>query len=170
MDAIADRTADRAVSSIFIYSREAHPGEIYRHHATMDDKRHHAKALRDDAGIRRRILLDDIDLVETGPGIEVVFRPGGQIVHDGDVMAAADQRVHDVGGNEASSSSHKYPHGWHGWSDTSLFLLPVTSDGPSNTRSAGRCPGISGHHSPLNPGSAHLIDQSLRGPGQMLPL
>ena len=74
MDAIADRTADRAVSSIFIYSREAHPGEIYRHHATMDDKRHHARALRDDAGIRRRILLVvRLDL----PGCRVALRIHG---------------------------------------------------------------------------------------------
>ena len=61
MDIIADRYADRAVSSVFIYTREAHPGEFYRHHTTIDDKRHHARALRDVVGIRRRILLDDVN-------------------------------------------------------------------------------------------------------------
>ncbi len=85
MDAIADRTADRAVSSIFIYSREAHPGEIYRHHATMDDKRHHARALRDDAGIRRRILLDDIEgtahqAYGTLPNMTWIFGRGGLVL------------------------------------------------------------------------------------------
>ena len=86
MDAIADRTADRAVSSIFIYSREAHPGEIYRHHATMDDKRHHAKALRDVAGIRRRILLDDVagtahQAYGTLPNMAWIFGRGGLILY-----------------------------------------------------------------------------------------
>ena len=32
MDDLADRFADRGVSSVFIYTREAHPGENYRHH------------------------------------------------------------------------------------------------------------------------------------------
>jgi hypothetical protein len=61
MDAIADRHADRAVRSVFIYTREAHPGEIYRHHTSMDVKRHHAGALRAVVGIKRQILLDGLD-------------------------------------------------------------------------------------------------------------
>ena len=61
MDAISDRHADQAVSSVFIYTREAHPGENYRHHTDMDVKRQHARVLRDDTGIKRRILLDDLE-------------------------------------------------------------------------------------------------------------
>lgn len=60
MDDMARRWADRAVSSVFVYTREAHPGEHYRHHTSMDDKRHHARALRDESGVQRRILLDDL--------------------------------------------------------------------------------------------------------------
>jgi hypothetical protein len=60
MDALADRYAHRGVTSAFLYTREAHPGENYRHHRSMDDKRRRARALRDEAGVRRTILLDDL--------------------------------------------------------------------------------------------------------------
>lgn len=61
METLSDRHANRAVRSVFIYTREAHPGEHYRHHATMDDKRHHARAFRDHCRVRRQILLDELD-------------------------------------------------------------------------------------------------------------
>src|SRR5260370_39434403 len=60
MEALADRYASRAVSSVFIYTREAHPGENYRYHTSMEDKRRNANAFREHSKIRRRILLDDL--------------------------------------------------------------------------------------------------------------
>ena len=60
METLADRYASRAVSSVFIYTREAHPGENYRHHISMDDKRRNARAFREHSKIRRRMLLDDL--------------------------------------------------------------------------------------------------------------
>ena len=39
MEDLHARYADRAVRSVFIYTHEAHPGENYRHHTSMDDKR-----------------------------------------------------------------------------------------------------------------------------------
>jgi hypothetical protein len=61
MEVLAYRYASRAVRSVFIYTREAHPGENYRHHASMDDKRRNAAAFREHSGIRRQILLDDLN-------------------------------------------------------------------------------------------------------------
>lgn len=61
MEDIARRYADRAVRSVFLYTREAHPGELYRHHGSMDDKRHHARAFQRDSGTQRQILLDDLE-------------------------------------------------------------------------------------------------------------
>ena len=61
MDAIADRFADRAVRSVFVYTREAHPGEFYRHHTSMEGKRENARALREIVGITRQVLLDGLD-------------------------------------------------------------------------------------------------------------
>ena len=60
MDDLADRYADRAVRSVFVYTREAHPGEHYRHHTSMDDKRHHARAFQEQFSVSRPILLDDL--------------------------------------------------------------------------------------------------------------
>lgn len=61
MDDLADRFASRAVRSVFVYTREAHPGENYRHHATMDDKRRNARAFAAHSTVRRQILLDALD-------------------------------------------------------------------------------------------------------------
>ena len=61
MDDLADAYADRGVSSAFIYTREAHPGENYRHHSSMDDKRANAEAFVEHSKVRRPILLDTLD-------------------------------------------------------------------------------------------------------------
>lgn len=61
MDDLADRYADRAVSSVFLYTREAHPGENYRHHTSMEDKRANAGAFQEQYGVRRPILLDTLE-------------------------------------------------------------------------------------------------------------
>ena len=60
MDALADRHADRAVRSAFIYVREAHPGENYPHLTSMDQKRDHARVLKKNLGLKREIFLDDL--------------------------------------------------------------------------------------------------------------
>jgi hypothetical protein len=61
MNSMAERYADRGVGSIFLYTHEAHPGEHYPHHTSMEQKRRHAEALRDVLGVTRPILLDAMD-------------------------------------------------------------------------------------------------------------
>ena len=61
MEDLARRYADRAVRSVFIYTREAHPGENYRHHESMDDKRSNARAFIEHSGLEREVLLDSLD-------------------------------------------------------------------------------------------------------------
>jgi predicted lipoprotein len=61
MDDLADRYADRGVTSVFVYSREAHPAENYRHHTSMDVKRANARAFQQHSSVRRKILLDDLE-------------------------------------------------------------------------------------------------------------
>lgn len=61
MDDMAQRYADRGVTSVFIYTREAHPGENLPHHTSQDLKRAHARAFQTECNVRRRILLDDLD-------------------------------------------------------------------------------------------------------------
>jgi hypothetical protein len=61
MNAIADKYAGRDIGSIFLYSNEAHPGEIYPHLMSMEQKVEHGRALRDVYGVTRPIVLDGMD-------------------------------------------------------------------------------------------------------------
>lgn len=61
MDDLQDRYAARGVSSAFIYSREAHPAEHYRHHRSFEEKVSHAQAFADHCQLRRPLLVDDIE-------------------------------------------------------------------------------------------------------------
>ena len=59
MEAMAEEFADRA-HSLFIYTREAHPGEIYPHHTSIEQKFQYAADFRE-AGLERPILVDSLD-------------------------------------------------------------------------------------------------------------
>ncbi len=61
MNALADELAEQDVGSIFLYTHEAHPGEIYPRHTSMAQKFAHARDLRDTLGVTRPILLDGLD-------------------------------------------------------------------------------------------------------------
>ena len=61
MDDLAERFANRGVTSVFVYTREAHPAENYRHHTCMEDKRSNARALVAHSGVKRAVLLDDLE-------------------------------------------------------------------------------------------------------------
>lgn len=53
--------ADRGVRSVFIYVREAHPGEHYPAHAAFEQKLQHARDFRERVGVTRPILVDDLE-------------------------------------------------------------------------------------------------------------
>lgn len=61
MNELADRYTRQDVGSILIYTHEAHPGEIYPHLTSMEQKTRHAEALRDQLGVSRPIYLDALD-------------------------------------------------------------------------------------------------------------
>lgn len=61
MDAVAEQFADHDVTSVFIYTHEAHPGEHYPHLTTMEQKFSHARDFRDEFGVSRQILVDSLD-------------------------------------------------------------------------------------------------------------
>ncbi len=61
MNAVADQYQDQGVGSIFLYTHEAHPGENYRHHQSMEDKLRAARALQERDGVSRTIYLDALD-------------------------------------------------------------------------------------------------------------
>jgi hypothetical protein len=77
-----------------VYTREAHPGEHVGHHDTVEGKRSNARLLRDEIGIRRPILLDD--LAGTGhlaygglPNMTWVIARGGRVIYKADWTSAA---------------------------------------------------------------------------------
>ncbi len=49
---------------LFVYTREAHPGERYGPHRSMEQKLTHARAFKERGQVERPILVDD--LVGTG--------------------------------------------------------------------------------------------------------
>jgi hypothetical protein len=61
MDSMASRYVHRGVTSVFIYTREAHPGERIPFHGKVEDKRARAQEFRDEVGVKRPILIDGID-------------------------------------------------------------------------------------------------------------
>ena len=61
MDAVAEKYADHDVTSVFIYTHEAHPGEHYPHLTTMEQKFSHARDFRDEFWVSRQILVDSLD-------------------------------------------------------------------------------------------------------------
>lgn len=61
MNALAEEFAPHGVGSIFLYTNEAHPGEIYPHLTSMDQKLRHAKDLRDKLAVTRPILVDSLE-------------------------------------------------------------------------------------------------------------
>jgi hypothetical protein len=82
------------VAWYFVYTREAHPGEHVGHHATFDDKLTNARLLRDEVGIRRPILVDDLagtaHLAYGGlPNMTWVIGRGGRIISRSDWTSAA---------------------------------------------------------------------------------
>jgi len=60
MEELAQEVEPQGYRSIFLYVREAHPGEYYPHHTSFDEKLAHARVLRDRFQMRRTILVDDL--------------------------------------------------------------------------------------------------------------
>jgi hypothetical protein len=84
MEEMAARYAHRSVRSVFLYTREAHPGENYRHHSSMNDKRSNARAFLAEFNVKRQILLDDIEgtahrAYGTLPNMSWIIGPRGMI-------------------------------------------------------------------------------------------
>lgn len=51
----------QGVKSIFVYTREAHPGEHYPHHTDIDQKVEHARAMIAQHDLQRPVLVDDLE-------------------------------------------------------------------------------------------------------------
>lgn len=115
MDDLADRYADRAVRSVFVYTREAHPGENYRHHQSMDDKRANARAFIGHSNVRRQILLDELEGAAHHaygllPNMTWIVGRGGFIHYKSSWTNAAD--VEDALVNVLDFQENRVKHQW----------------------------------------------------------
>ena len=72
MDTLAAEYSEHGFDSLFIYTREAHPGEILPHHTSFAQKLAMARRFQEEQGVRRRILVDALD------GAVVGSRPSGR--------------------------------------------------------------------------------------------
>jgi hypothetical protein len=89
LDKVADRFAEHGVGSVFVYTHEAHPGENYPHHTSMEQKSRHARDLRDVLGVRRPILVDSLDgachrAYGSMPNMSWIFTSAGLPVYKSD--------------------------------------------------------------------------------------
>jgi hypothetical protein len=89
MNAIAERFAPHDVGSIFLYTNEAHPGEYYPHLTSIEQKFHHARALRDILGVNRPILVDALDgachrAYGSMPNMTWIFNKSGTPIYKSD--------------------------------------------------------------------------------------
>ena len=94
MNNIAARYREQGVGSIFLYTNEAHPGEHYPHHTSMEQKFRHARALRDELGVSRTIVVDGLDgachrAYGSMPNMSWVFNKAGVPVYKSDWSDAA---------------------------------------------------------------------------------
>jgi hypothetical protein len=79
---------------VFVYVREAHPGERVSHHDTFETKLANARLLRDEAGIRPPILVDDLDgtahcAYGLLPNMTWVIGRGGRVIYKSEWTSAA---------------------------------------------------------------------------------
>lgn len=73
------------MQSVFVYVREAHPGEHYSHHESFDQKIELAREFQRLFDVKRPILVDDIDgTAHTAfgrlPNMTYILGPGNRVV------------------------------------------------------------------------------------------
>ena len=78
---------------MFVYTREAHPGERVGPHNSLEAKFAGARLLRDEVGIRRPILVDDLEGTAHHaygllPNMNWVIGRGGRIIYKADWTSA----------------------------------------------------------------------------------
>jgi hypothetical protein len=142
IERLAGQYANRAVRSVFIYTREAHPAENYRHHRSMDDKRANARAFVEHSKIRRQILLDDLEGTAHRaygmlPNMTWIIGRGGMIHYksawtsEADVVGAL-EGVLDFQANRAKKQWVAFYSERSAWStrDMKSFMSGLERNGP----------------------------------------
>ena len=86
---MAKKYADLGFKFIFVYTREAHPGENYPAHQTLEQKLDHARSLKKVLDVQCPILVDDVEgtgheLYGALPNMTYVIDRGGKVLFRSD--------------------------------------------------------------------------------------
>ena len=86
---MAKSYASQGFAFLFVYVREAHPGEQYGPHRDIEQKLAHARAFREHCHIERPILVDDLrgtahHLYGLVPNMTYIIARGGRILFRSD--------------------------------------------------------------------------------------
>ena len=86
---MAKEFAGDGVQFIFLYTREAHPGDNKLHHSSMEQKLQHARDFVEMWDIERPMYVDDLDgpihrAFGTLPNMTWIINSAGQIVYKAD--------------------------------------------------------------------------------------
>jgi hypothetical protein len=79
----------RGFGFLFVYTREAHPGERIAHHSSMAQKLQHARIFQELWSVRREILVDELEgpvhrAYGTLPNMTYIVNTAGRIVYRAD--------------------------------------------------------------------------------------
>lgn len=83
---MARQYADHGVQFVFVYTREAHPGERYGHLTSLEQKLRHARDMVQRDGIARPMLVDDLEgtvhhAYGRLPNMAYIVGGGGKVVY-----------------------------------------------------------------------------------------
>jgi hypothetical protein len=86
---MAKKYTDLGFNFIFVYTREAHPGENFPAHQTLEQKLDHARSFQQVLDVQRTILVDDVEgtgheLYGTLPNMTYVIDRGGKVLFRSD--------------------------------------------------------------------------------------
>lgn len=120
---MAEKYSQHDVTFVFLYTREAHPGDRYHHHANLEQKLAHARAAADLWGLRRPVLVDDLEgtvhrAYGALPNMTYIIAAGGGILYRADwtdprtIGMALDQIVYERTQRRAGTRITPYYQEW----------------------------------------------------------
>ena len=132
---------------MFVYTREAHPGEKWPHHETMDEKIEHAQRMVERWDMRRPMLVDDLDgplhrAYGRLPNMSFIVDSAGTIVYKADwtdahnIEVAADHLTHEVSELRSGTSMAHFQVEWlpKRPNDNDKFFGALAENGPKAVR------------------------------------
>lgn len=140
---MAKEYAGHGIASVFFYTREAHPGEHYPAHRSLEQKLAHARDFRDRFGISRPILVDDLigtthRAYGTLPNMVYLIGRGGRVLFRADwtdaptIQHALDYLVASRARRREGLSLKPFFAEFAGyrWSDQAAFAAGLEVAGP----------------------------------------